>query len=340
LTTHQFSKIINIIFTCSTTVWAYIFKKKYILYNIKEVKRDLLLLWKVILSWLFIIIKVLIAIPFLTLLERKILGYIQSRKGPKKVRYIGLLQPVRDGFKLILKELGTPNMAKIVLFWIRPLVSFLLMVLAWSLFPSPYSKYSLRLGTVFFLCIASLQVYTLLGSGWGSKSKYALLGSVRGAAQTISYEVSLIFIIFFPCTLEYSFNLFYFLDKTYYYILFLRPVCLMWIISCLAETNRAPFDFAEGERELVSGFKIEFSALEFTFLFLAEYGKILLMRFLTSILFFPRSYFFYIIIGSLFSFWFVWVRGSLPRFRYDLLMNMAWKVLLPISLFLFFLLVY
>ena len=268
------------------------------------------------------------------------LGYIQSRKGPKKVSYIGLLQPVRDGFKLILKELGTPKMAKIVLFWVRPLVSFLLMVLAWSLFPSPYSKYRLRLGTIFFLCIARLQVYTLLGSGWGSNSKYALLGSVRGAAQTISYEVSLIFIIFFPCTMEYSFNLFYFLDKTHYYILFLSPICLIWIISCLAETNRAPFDFAEGERELVSGFKIEFSALEFTFLFLAEYGKILLMRFLTSILFFPSSYFLYIIIGSLFSFWFIWIRGSLPRFRYDLLMDMAWKILLPISLFLFFLLVF
>lgn len=283
---------------------------------------------------------VLIAIPFLTLLERKVLGYIQSRKGPKKVSYLGLLQPVRDGVKLILKELGTPKMAKMLLFWLSPVVSFLLMVLAWCLFPSPFSYYSFTLGTVFFLCIARLQVYTLLGSGWGSKSKYALLGSVRGAAQTISYEVSLIFIIFFPCRMEYCYNLFYFLDKTYSYILFLIPIFSMWVISCLAETNRAPFDFAEGERELVSGFNIEFSALEFTFLFLSEYGNILLMRFLTSILFLPATFLMFVGFGSFFSFWFIWIRGTLPRFRYDFLMDMAWKVFLPFSLFLFFLILF
>ena len=290
-----------------------------------------------LLPWIIIFVKVLIAIPFLTLLERKVLGYMQRRKGPKKVRYLGLLQPVRDGFKLILKELGTPKMANILFFWLSPLISFLLMVLCWSLFPSPNSTYSFKLGTVFFLCIARLQVYTLLGSGWGSNSKYALLGSIRGAAQTISYEVSLIFIIFLPCTLEHRFNLYYFLEKSYPYFIFLSPVVGMWLISCLAETNRAPFDFAEGERELVSGFKVEFSALEFTFLFLSEYGKILLMRFLTRILFFPARYYQFVLYGRVFSFYFIWVRGSLPRFRYDLLMDIAWKVFLPLSLFIFFL---
>lgn len=276
------------------------------------------------------------AVPFLTLLERKVLGYVQSRKGPKKVSYLGLLQPIRDGFKLILKELGTPNFAKVLFFWIRPVISLLLMILAWSLFPTPFNYYSFGLGVVFFLCIARLQVYTLLGSGWGSKSKYALLGSVRGAAQTISYEVSLIFILFFPCRLEFSYNLYSFLRKTTNYFLLLFPIFCMWFISCLAETNRAPFDFAEGERELVSGFKIEFSALEFTCLFLSEYGKILLMRFITAILFFPTNYFIFILLGSFFSFCFVWVRGTLPRFRYDLLMNMAWKVFLPIALLILF----
>lgn len=289
-----------------------------------------------IIPWLIIFIKVLIAIPFLTLLERKVLGYIQSRKGPKKVSYLGLLQPVRDGVKLILKELGTPKMANILLFWISPSLSFLLMVLAWSIFPSYYRYYRFKLGAILFLCIASLQVYTLLGSGWGSNSKYALLGSIRGAAQTISYEVSLIFILFFPCRLEFSFNIYYFLEKTYPYIIFLLPIFRIWIISCLAETNRAPFDFAEGERELVSGFNVEYSALEFTFLFLAEYGNILLMRFLRAILFFPSRKLQFIIYGRFISFYFVWVRGSLPRFRYDLLMDMAWKVFLPSSLLIFF----
>lgn len=290
-----------------------------------------------LIPWLVIFVKVLIAIPFLTLLERKVLGYIQSRKGPKKVRYLGLLQPVTDGVKLILKELGTPNMANILLFWISPSLSFLLMVLAWSIFPSYFRYYSFKLGAVLFLCIASLQVYTLLGSGWGSNSKYALLGSIRGAAQTISYEVSLIFILFFPCSLESSYNIYYFLKKTYPYIIFLLPIFFIWVISCLAETNRAPFDFAEGERELVSGFNVEYSALEFTFLFLAEYGKILLMSFLTGILFFPSRKMQYILYGRLITFYFVWVRGRLPRFRYDLLMDMAWKIFLPISLLLFFL---
>lgn len=287
--------------------------------------------------WVLIFIKVLISIPFLTLLERKVLGYIQFRKGPKKVSYLGLLQPIGDGFKLILKELGTPKMAKIILFWISPILSFLLMVLAWSLFPSPFSFYSLKLGVVFFLCIASLQVYTLLGSGWGSNSKYALLGSIRGAAQTISYEVSLIFIIFFPCRLEFNYNLLAFLDKSYRYILILFPIFLIWFVSCLAETNRAPFDFAEGESELVSGFKVEFGAFEFACLFLSEYGNILLMSFLTAILFFPTSLLTFIVFGSFFSFGFIWMRGCLPRFRYDFLMDMAWKIFLPTSIFLLFL---
>lgn len=289
-----------------------------------------------LIPWLSIFVKVLVAIPFLTLLERKVLGYIQSRKGPKKVRCLGLLQPVTDGVKLILKELGTPQMANMFLFWVRPLSSFLLMIIAWSVFPSPFSHFYFVLGVVFFLCIARLQVYTLLGSGWRSKSKYALLGSIRGAAQTISYEVSLIFIVFFPCAMQATFNFYTFLKKIYVYILFLLPSFLMWMSSCLAETNRAPFDFAEGERELVSGFKIEFSALEFTFLFLSEYGNILLMRFITSILFFPTMWQGFLIIGAFFSFWFIWIRGSLPRFRYDFLMDLAWKWFLPITLLIFF----
>lgn len=290
-----------------------------------------------LIPWLLVFLKVLISIPFLTLLERKVLSYIQARKGPKKVSYMGLLQPIGDGAKLVLKEVGTPKMAKIVLFWLRPLASFILMILAWAVFPSPYFYFSFKLGVIFFLCIASLQVYTLLGSGWGSNSKYALLGSIRGAAQTISYEVSLIFIILFPCRLECSFKLYYFFGKAFSYSLIFFPLFLIWFISCLAETNRAPFDFAEGERELVSGFNVEFSAFEFACLFLAEYGNILLMRFLTALFFFPAGNLGFIFWGRFFSFCFVWARGCLPRFRYDLLMDIAWKIFLPTSLFMVFL---
>ena len=293
---------------------------------------------KMIYAWILIVINILIAVPFLTLLERKVLGYIQSRKGPKKVSYLGLLQPVSDGVKLILKNMGILKLSNIVVFWIAPILSFLLMILAWSIFPSFYSYYSLTLRGLFFLCITRLQVYTLLGAGWRSNSKYALLGSLRGVAQTISYEVSLIFILFFPCSLEHRYKWLLFQDKTYVYLLIIFHIFFMWLISCLAETNRAPFDFAEGERELVSGFNIEFSALGFTFLFLSEYGNILLMRFLRALLFIPYNFFFKVIIGSLIAFWFVWVRGSLPRFRYDFLMDLCWKRFLVTSLLSFFIL--
>nr|YP_009176390.1 NADH dehydrogenase subunit 1 [Prosthiostomum siphunculus]ALI86955.1 NADH dehydrogenase subunit 1 [Prosthiostomum siphunculus] len=286
-----------------------------------------------LIPWIIVFVNILIAIPFLTLLERKVIGYIQSRKGPNKVSYLGLLQPVADGGKLLFKELGTPHYANIILFWFSPIVSLLLMILGWSLFPSYYTNYFFSLGVVLFLCIASLQVYTLLGSGWGSNSKYALLGSIRGAAQTISYEVSLIFIIFLPCCLGGSYLFFDYLYKDYWYILILAPAAVIWFISAIAETNRAPFDFAEGESELVSGFNIEYSAFEFACLFLSEYGNILLMSFLTGILFFPAGWGGYIIMGIIFTFSFLWVRAALPRFRYDLLMSLAWKIFLPVSLF-------
>lgn len=287
--------------------------------------------------WIIIIVRVIIAIPFLTLFERKILRYIQIRKGPKKVGFLGLLQPIRDGVKLVLKELGTPSLAKVVIFWISPILSFILMLFVWGVFPFYNTRYTLILGIILFLCISSLQVYTVLGSGWGRNSKYALLGSLRGAAQTISYEVALIIVIFLPCCFQlcYKFSNYYEKYISYFFLFF--PIFFVWFISCLAETNRAPFDFAEGERELVSGFKIEYAAMEFACLFLAEYGKIFFMRFIRAILFLPTSFGLIIFVGNLLAFSFVWARGTLPRFRYDFLMKMAWKIFLPLSLsYLFF----
>ena len=289
-------------------------------------------MFRILIPWLIVLIKVLISIPFLTMLERKALGYIQSRKGPKKVRFIGILQPIRDGAKLVLKELGTPSSSNIMLFWISPIISFLLMILAWRFFPSYYRNYFFCIGIVVFLCVIRVQVYTLLGSGWGSNRKYTLLGSVRGASQTISYEISLIIVIFLPCCFERSYSFNDFLNSSYWLFLFLFPCLTIWLISNLAETNRTPFDFAEGERELVSGFNIEYSAFEFACLFLAEYGRILLMSLISAVLFFPAGGLFYLIVGRSIIFFFVWIRGTLPRFRYDLLMNMAWKIFLPARL--------
>lgn len=285
-------------------------------------------------SWLILIINILIAIPLLTLFERKIIGYIQFRKGPNKVSYLGLLQPIRDGVKLILKEMGTPLMSSRIMFWISPFLLFRLMLLSWLLFPSFFRRYFITLRLIFLLCILKLNVHLLLGSGWGSKSKYALIGGIRGAAQAISYEVSLMFILFFPCRMEKSYNLYDFLDKRFPYILIYFPITIVWLISILAETNRRPFDFSEGERELVSGFNVEYGGVEFTFLFIAEYGKILLMSYLSRLLFFwNRSY---LIFGMIIAFLFVWIRATLPRFRYDFLMDLCWKVFLPISLSLVF----
>lgn len=274
----------------------------------------------------------LISIPFLTMMERKAMGYTQLRKGPNKVRALGLLQPISDGGKLVLKEFGSPKLSNILLLWVSPTLSFILMVMAWVVYPRIGLTFRFRLGVVFFICISSMQVYTLLGSGWGSKSKYALIGSIRGAAQTISYEVCLIVLIFLPCVLQQRYNFSMFMDKVYPFFLIFLPMLVVWLVTCMAETNRAPFDFAEGERELVSGFNVEFSAFEFACLFLAEYGKILLMSFLTAILFFPSAKFSFILYGSFFTFCFVWARACFPRFRYDFLMNVAWKVFLPVSL--------
>jgi len=204
----------------------------------------------------------------------------------------------------------------------------LLFVLYSPLFPS----FSLELGVIGYVCISSLLVYTILGSGWRRNSKFSFLGRLRGAAQIISYEISLFVIIFFPCLFKKSFNLQsiksgYVLTKLMIIVLFVR-----WIISIVAETNRSPFDFAEGERELVSGFKTEYRGLIFALLFLGEYGKIVFVSVLTCYFFFPRLFYIQIIITMWVIIMFLVFRGTFPRFRYDFLMVLAWKAILPITL--------
>nr|YP_009318307.1 NADH dehydrogenase subunit 1 [Lunella granulata]AOZ71788.1 NADH dehydrogenase subunit 1 [Lunella granulata] len=284
---------------------------------------------------------ILLAVAFFTLLERKGLGYFQIRKGPNKVGLMGLPQPLADAAKLFTKEMTKPNMANQSPYFLAPVMSLTLALLLWQLYPSDNSSTYFVWGILFFLCVSSLNVYGTLLAGWASNSKYALLGAIRAVAQTISYEVSLALILLFALFICSSFN---FLEIKYFsgviWLFFLMsPIALMWFVSCVAETNRAPFDFAEGESELVSGFNIEYGAGGFALIFMAEYGNILVMSMFTVILFFGGSNLF---IGNFetvmamkvlfFSFVFIWVRATLPRFRYDLLMGLTWKVFLPVSL--------
>ena len=291
---------------------------------------------EIIISWVRIIVSVIISIPFLTLFERKVLRYRQNRKGPKKVSFLGLLQPVADGVKLVFKGFRVLGLTKKTSFLLSPILLFFIMLGGWLSIPVTFKTIFFPLSIIFLLVLNSLNVYGLFFSGWARKSKYAMLGASRGAAQTISYEVSLSFLLLLPTVLCGSLTLDFFLYKKYYRFFFIfPPVIFLWLISCLAETNRAPFDFAEGERELVSGYKIEYSSLEFALLFLGEYGRIILFRYLRSLLFVTNGFVLKVVVASIFIFIFVWARATLPRLRYDLLMDLCWKLLLPASLFLF-----
>nr|YP_009368831.1 NADH dehydrogenase subunit 1 [Phaneroptera gracilis]APD14874.1 NADH dehydrogenase subunit 1 [Ducetia sp. NS-2016]ARN59032.1 NADH dehydrogenase subunit 1 [Phaneroptera gracilis] len=292
-------------------------------------------------SSLVLIICVLIGMAFLTLLERKVLGYIQIRKGPNKVGFVGLPQPLADAMKLFTKESVNPSLSNYFLYYLSPIVSLFLSLLVWMVYPYMSLLFSFNLGLLFFLCCTSMGVYTVMIAGWSSNSNYALLGGLRGVAQTISYEVSLALILLSFVMLVESYNLMDFMGLQDYswFAFFSFPLMLAWFASCLAETNRTPFDFAEGESELVSGFNVEYSSGGFALIFMAEYTSIMFMSMLFCIIFLGAdvfSYMFFIKL-SLLAFLFIWVRGTLPRFRYDKLMYLAWKSYLPLSLnFLFF----
>jgi len=212
-------------------------------------------------------LKVLISIPLLTLFERKILSYSQNRKGPKKVSVGGILQPIGDGVKLVLKKFAVIFVRNKFRFVFLPFLSFLFMCFCWKFYPFFLIFYRKMFSILVILCISSLAVYIILFSGWSRNSKYSLIGSIRGAAQNISYEISLIIIILSPCCLGFSLKLKSFLEYNNKFFFLLLPLFVVWIIKCIAELNRAPFDFAEGESELVSGFNTEYSGLKFAFFF-------------------------------------------------------------------------
>nr|YP_011017071.1 NADH dehydrogenase subunit 1 [Saldoida armata]WQB61749.1 NADH dehydrogenase subunit 1 [Saldoida armata] len=289
-----------------------------------------------LISLFVLIIFVLLAVAFVTLLERKVLGYIQLRSGPNKVGLIGLLQPFSDGLKLFFKEQSFPYMSNFYIYYLSPVFMLFMSFVLWVLFPYMINVFSFNFGCLFFFCCTGFGVYGVLMSGWSSNSNYALLGGLRAVAQTISYEVSMSLIVVCLLLFIFGFNFldFYFYQGYIWFIFFSFPLFLSWFSSCLAETNRSPFDFAEGESELVSGFNVEYSSGGFAFIFLSEYMNIIFMSLLSSVIFFGcdiNSLFFFLS-TVFFVFMFVWVRGTLPRFRYDKLMYLTWSVFLPLSL--------
>nr|UBQ34409.1 NADH dehydrogenase subunit 1 [Homidia koreana] len=286
--------------------------------------------------YLLLVVCVLVSVAFMVLLERKVLGYVQIRKGPNKVGYMGILQSFGDAVKLFIKEQFLPSSSNFLIYYFSPVFSLFVMLLLWVLISFESLFLNFMLGGLFFFCCTSFGVYTLMGSGWSSNSNYALLGAMRGVAQTISYEVSMALIFLSLVFLVTEYNFFSVVSVQYlvWFIFLMFPIFLCWVCSSLAETNRTPFDFAEGESELVSGFNIEYGSGGFALLFLAEYGSIIFMSFLIVLLFLGGGLFFsgLIFLGVFFCFWFIWVRGTLPRFRYDKLMYLAWKSFLPVSL--------
>nr|AGK36618.1 NADH dehydrogenase subunit 1 [Rhampholeon uluguruensis] len=287
------------------------------------------------------LISVLLAVAFYTLLERKTLSYMQLRKGPNIVGPQGILQPIMDGLKLLIKEPVRPKQASPIMFTAAPTLALTLSLFMWAPMPLPHPILTLNLGLMLLMAISSMMVYSTLWSGWASNSKYALVGALRAVAQMISYEVTLGLILMCLAiqTGGYNLELFSTTQEQSWLMTTTWPLMMMWYISTLAETNRAPFDLAEGESELVSGFNIEYAGGMFALLFLAEYTSIILMNTLTCTLFFNPGH----IQSSLFTALlmtktmllttsFGWGRAAYPRLRYDQLMQLLWKQFLPLTL--------
>jgi NADH-quinone oxidoreductase subunit H len=296
-----------------------------------------------VLKFLFFLVPLLIAVAYLTLVERKVLASMQRRRGPNLVGFFGLLQPLADGLKLVVKESIIPSSSNTLLFVSAPIITFTLSLISWCVIPFSANSVlvDFDLGLLYIFSISSLSVYGIVLSGWSSNSKYAFLGSLRSTAQIIAYEISIGFILILVLVLSGSLNFteIVLAQKFSWYVLPLLPAFVMFFISSLAETNRPPFDLPEAEAELVSGYNVEYSAIGFALFFLGEYSNIILMSTLNVLLFFG-GWLFVVDFGAVIfaaktlclMFMFVWIRAVLPRYRYDQLMRLGWKFLLPISL--------
>lgn len=326
-----------------------------------------LFLFSSIIELLIVLVPVLVGVAFLTLVERKVLASMQKRVGPNVVGFVGLLQPIADAAKLLLKEFVLPASSNKIIFVVAALASFSLSLSSWSVVPflggSVYAD--IDLAVLFLFAISSLNVYGIIMAGWSSNSRYAFLGALRSASQMISYEVSFGLVLLNVVLCVGSLNLYSIVcfQEHIWFVVPLFPVFLLFFVSAIAETNRAPFDLPEAEGELVAGYNVEYSSISFALFFIAEYANILLMSTLTVIFFFggwlapspfylswgdaffvpwylscffefaflPNSFWFFLKI-SVFAFTFVWVRATFPRYRYDQLMRLGWKVILPWSL--------
>nr|AXI98570.1 NADH dehydrogenase subunit 1 [Pseudoniphargus elongatus] len=294
--------------------------------------------FKLVLSYAMLIIMVLVSVAFVTLMEQKILAGSQIRVGPNYVGVWGVLQPFSDAVKLFSKEGLFLIKVNLWVYWVSPIIGLGLSLFLWTVFPFFEGGVELKYGLLFFICVSGLSVFPILGSGWSSNCKYSMLGSLRSVAQMVSYEVSLAMIILSLVWLSSGFNLKdIVLNQAYMWNFFMFfPLSLIWFASSLAETNRSPYDFSEGESELVSGFNTEYSAGGFVLIFMSEYANILFMSLLFVVFFFGSWMSVFLIFKMMFVVYlFVWVRATMPRYRYDKLMYLAWKGFLPVSLMLF-----
>ncbi len=311
-------------------------------------------LWRlivIVLQILVIVVPLLVAVAYLTYAERKVIGAIQLRKGPNVVGPLGLLQPLADGAKLFLKETIFPSGSNKVVFVMAPMLTFTLALIAWAVIPfdEGWVLADINVGMLYLFAISSLGVYGIIMSGWASNSKYAFLGGLRSAAQMVSYEVSMGLVIISVLITVGSLNLTDIVMKqkeTVWFVIPHLPMFVIFIVSILAETNRAPFDLAESESELVAGYNVEYSAMTFAMFFLGEYANMILMSGMAVVLFLggwlpivdvapfnwiPGVIWFALKVCAV-LFVFLWVRATFPRYRYDQLMRLGWKIFLPFSL--------
>jgi|TARA_B000000532_G_scaffold102146_1_gene82012 NADH-quinone oxidoreductase subunit H len=304
----------------------------------------------IVLKILLIVVPLLLFIAYLTYFERKVIGAIQLRKGPNVVGPFGLFQPIADGIKLLTKETIFPENSNKLIFIFSPILTFTLALIGWAVIPIDYKIVlaDINVGVMYIFAVSSLGVYGIIMAGWASNSRYAFLGALRSAAQMISYEVSIGLIIISVLITSGSLNLTEIVMKqqNMWYVIPHFPMFIIFFISTLAETNRAPFDLPEAESELVAGYNVEYSSMSFGLFFLGEYGNMILMSSMSTILFLGGwlppvdisffenipGFIWFLLKVTFLLFLFLWVRATLPRYRYDQLMRLGWKVFLPLSL--------